>query len=41
VNSLALAQIENFDTVVAKRADEQSFAGGIKRKMVDPSLDTW
>ena len=41
VNSFALAHIENFDGVVAKRADKQSFASGVKGEMVDPSFDTW
>jgi hypothetical protein len=41
VNSLAFAQVENFDGVVIKRADKQSFASGIKREMVDPSFDSW
>ena len=41
VKSLALAQIEHFNGVIAERANEQSFAGGIKRKMIDPPFDAW
>jgi len=40
VNSLAPAQIKNFHGVIAERADKQSLASGIKRKMVDSSFDT-
>ena len=40
VNSVALAQIENFDGVIAERTNKQSFASEIEREMVDPSFDT-
>jgi hypothetical protein len=33
-------QIEDFDGVIAERADKQSFSGRIKPEVVDASFDT-
>src|SRR5436190_1483551 len=38
MDSLTLAQIENFDRVVAQRADEQSLPSNVQRDVVDASF---
>src|SRR5204863_1156524 len=38
MDSLTLAQIENFDGVVAQRADEQSLPSNVQREVVDASF---
>ena len=40
VNSLAFVQIEHFDSVVTKRADEQSFARRIDCEVIDATFDS-
>jgi len=40
MNSLPLAQIENFDGVIAECADEQSLTRGIQRHVIDASLNS-
>jgi hypothetical protein len=38
VDALAFAQVEHFGSVVAKRADEQSFACGVEIEVIYPSF---
>ena len=38
VDALAFAQVEHFGGVVAQRADEQSFAGGVEIEVINPSF---
>jgi hypothetical protein len=38
MDALAFAQIEHFGSVVANRADEQSFARSVEVEVIDPSF---
>jgi hypothetical protein len=38
VDALAFAQVEHFDSVVAERADEQSFASDVEVEVIYPSF---
>ncbi len=38
MDALAFAQVKHFGSVVAKRADEQSFICGVEIKMIYPSF---
>ena len=40
MNALTFSQIQNFNGVVPKGADEQSFPGGIEIEMIYSSLDS-